>query len=97
MAVENITVSTSGVLLQKYYVAFAQYSANINVTSQCAEITFFNNGTSNVLIQNCLTLAPGQSFAINGNEYELDTSQYTVGFIGGGTNNCIVIRKFYTS
>ena len=97
MPIENITTASNGTLLQKYNVNFSQYNSGTNVNSMCAEITFFNNGVATVVIQNCLHLGAGQSIAISGNQYELDTTQYTLGFTGAGQKSCVVIRKYYTS
>lgn len=98
MSQENTTRSTDGTLLQKYNIVISNYQQNTRVDSQCAEITFFNNGNANVVINNALTLLPGQPFSINGNVHELDVTNYLISFSGtvGQSQNCVVIRKYYS-
>ncbi len=61
----------------------------------CAEMTFVNQGTSNVTINGVYTLANKEFLAFDGKKYERDTSVYNVTFDNTGTNQLVVIRKFY--
>lgn len=81
-----------------------KYNNNIQAFNQsqpvygnCAEITFINQGTSNVLINGSLILLPTQAIGFDGKKYELDETIYNIIFQGAGVNNCAVIRKFYNA
>ena len=80
-----------------YYVDVLNYNANNSVTSNCADITFFNAGTSNVLVNKALPIFPGGSVTFQANKDELDTTRYDFSFTSAGFNNLIVMRKIYTS
>lgn len=68
---------------------------NGSVKSDCADITFFNAGTSNIVLCNALTIFPGTSITFSANENELDKTVYTYFFSGAGQNRLIVFRKVY--
>lgn len=80
----------------KYNITFQQYTQNQNsVISNCAEITFINNGTSNLLLNNTLELKPTQSLTITAEQYEMDTTIYQVTFDAFTGNKCTIIKKNY--
>ena len=79
---------------RKYRIEIQQYQQNYNVTSQCNNITFINNGTINVQIGTFI-LVPNASLAIGGNENELDITVYNVSFQGATNGNLIVIKKIF--
>lgn len=82
--------------LQKYTVELKQIGQNFNAYSNCNSITFTNQGTNDIVIDQIVTLSFGQSFTITGNEGEICTKAFYINFPGGaGTNNCIIIRKYY--
>ena len=68
--------------LTKFKIDINQYSENILISSKSNAITFLNVGTTNVLINN-VTLVPGSNLAIQGNENEIDITEYRLDF---GTN-----------
>ena len=71
------------------------FEPNGSVKSDCADITFFNAGTANVVLNNALTISPGQSINLSANANELDRTIYTYFFQGAGTRKFIVFRKIY--
>jgi len=81
--------------LQKYEIAVLQYSNTQFVQTFCNSITFYNVGTSTLLIEQSIPLANGQTFTITGNDNEICVKQILVTFSGEGTNNAVIIKKFY--
>lgn len=68
------------------------------VTSECADITFFNGGQTSVTVNNSVLLYPGQSLVLSANEGELDKTIYYFKFTPGlptDQNKLVVIRKIY--
>jgi hypothetical protein len=63
----------------KYKIDINQYSENILISSKCNAITFINIGVTNVLINN-VTLVPGANLSIQGNEGEIDVTEYRLDF-----------------
>jgi hypothetical protein len=82
-------------ITREYNVNFASYVQSQFVDSNCSEILFINNGTSNVLLNSTLVLAPNASFSGDGKAGEIDVTRYNIVFAPGGINNCVVVRKFY--
>lgn len=78
-----------------YNNVFQLYQNSDYVESNCAEIIFINNGTSNVTLNNTLLLQPTQSFSTDGKNGEMDTTRYNLDFGVSGNNSCVVIRKMY--
>lgn len=81
---------------QKFYIETKFYYTNQKVSSECNDITFWNQGTNNVEIDGNI-LFPNQSLRIQGNIGELDTTQYNVVFstLISPNNKLAVIRKLY--
>ena len=88
---------------RKYNVNSQQYNQNGNVSLDiyCNGWTAINIGTTLVTV-NGIPLNPGtpgtnngESFAIGGNEDEIYTGRITLAFSGVGTNNVLIIQKFY--
>ena len=84
------------IYMTTYYVDVLNFNANNSVFSNCADITFFNAGTSNVLLNKALPIFPGGSITFSANNDELDKTIYNFAFTTAGFNNFIVIRKIYT-
>lgn len=81
-----------------FNIAFQVYTQNQqSIISQCAEITFINNGTTDLTLNNSLVLKPTQSLSIGSEQYEKDTTIYTISFSGVTGNQCTIIRKYYNS
>lgn len=80
--------------LQKYYNDMVQYIAPDQIISNCAEISFFNQGASNMVI-NGIVFAPNTGISLDGNSGELDVTKYNLGFSGAGQNLAFVVRKCY--
>lgn len=92
----NTYSKSTGRPYQKYYIETKFFYTNAKISSECNDITFWNQGTTNVEIDGNL-LYPNQSLRIQGNVGELDTTQYTISFstlISTG-NKLAVLRKLY--
>lgn len=81
--------------MQNYKIDILTYHSDGSVKSDCADITFQNNGTSDVIINNGFTLSPSTILSITANENEIDNTIYTFYFQGTAPNNLIVLRKVY--
>jgi hypothetical protein len=93
---ENSVSKSTGRLFQKFYIETKVFYTSQNIGSDCNDITFINQGTTNFTIMDVLLL-PNQSLRITGNAGEIDTTQYILTFdtlISTG-NLCTVIRKLY--
>lgn len=83
--------------IRKYKIDFLQYTSTGSVLSDCADITFYNNGSNPVTINNAITLYQGQSLSFQANNDELDTTTYYFSFPTSSTlsSNLTVLRKNY--
>ena len=83
-------------MIQQYKIDVLNlYEPNGSIKSDCADITFFNAGTSNVVLNNALTIFPGSSLTLSANAGEIDRTIYTYFFKGAGQNKFIIFRKIY--
>ena len=92
----NSVSKSTGRPYQKFYIETKFYYTNQKVSSDCNDITFWNQGTTNVSVNGNL-LYPNQSLRIQGNIGELDTTEYYIVFatlISTG-NQLAVLRKLY--
>jgi hypothetical protein len=93
---ENSLSKSTGRVFQKFYIETKVFYTSQNIESDCNDITFINQGTTNFTIMDVLIL-PNQSLRITGNNSEIDTTLYTLTFdtlISTG-NLCTVIRKLF--
>lgn len=92
----NTFSKSTGRPFQKFYIETKFYYQSQKVSSDCNDITFWNQGTTNVEIDGNL-LFPNQSLRIQGNIGELDTTQYNVVFstFSSTGNKLAVLRKLY--
>jgi hypothetical protein len=84
--------------LLEYNIDMQSYVSSQRVVSNCNEIGFINQGTSTVVINSAIVLAPQGSWSNNGNMKETDRTPYTLTFQGDPattTNYCVVTRKLY--
>jgi hypothetical protein len=82
--------------MQDYIVEIKQIGTNNFVYSDCNSITFLNQGTNDIFIDQTIQLSFGQSFVIDGNDNEVCRHRFFINFINsGGTNACAIIRKIY--
>jgi hypothetical protein len=79
---------------QGYYNEISIYQTAQYIKSDCADITFYNNGTANVNV-NGIVLLPNQTLAFSANECEIDKTKYNFFFVGAGARSLTVIRKLY--
>ncbi len=82
---------------QQYKNDFLNYYTDTAVKSECADITFINQGSTNVTINSALLLRPGNSITLSANAQEIDLTIYNIQFtsVPGLSNQLIVIRKIY--
>ena len=73
------------------------WNRNKEFNSNCAVITFVNQGTSQIIINQSLKLAPGAAVSFDGEKNEKDTTLYRVTFVNSGhtENEVCVIKKYY--
>lgn len=71
------------------------YQVAADISSDCNDILFLNQGTNTVVINNLLSISPNQAWSPGGNVNEIDRTRYSITFNGAGTSKCIVIRKTY--
>ena len=82
--------------MKQYKIDFLQFNVDQAVMSECNEITFYNTGTSSVIVNNTIKLFPGQVYTIKGNEIEIDKTVYNIVFLGGIDKNKIcILRKCF--
>lgn len=62
------------------------FSENSSRAFFCNSILFLNQGTTTVLINDIFPLSSGASLEISGNQNEIDSTVYKLGFTGAGTN-----------
>lgn len=85
-----------------YYNSITAINDQQQISADLNEITFLNNGSNIIVINNVLSLYPGtpgsvlgDSISFDGKEGEKDSTLYEISFSGAGVSNCIVIRKNY--
>ena len=76
----------------RYKNEFFQYLQTVRIPSNCNAITFMNNGLVDAKI-NTMPLLAGQSLSINGNENEMDATEYNIDFGTSTTGSIWVIKK----
>ena len=70
------------------------YREDAAVDSRCNSITFINNGSDDILLNQSVTLAPGQFIAFSGDRYdELDVTKYQISFVTTVAPSLLVVRK----
>jgi hypothetical protein len=78
----------------KYYEKFEIVNQTQEIQSDSNSLTIVNTGTATAVL-NGLEIAVGDQYVILGNEGEVNVSKYRLSFIGGGTEQVILIRKIY--
>ena len=83
--------------IQKYKIDFLTYTSDGFVKSNCADITFYNNGSTVIVLNNSINIQPGNSLSLSANFNEIDTTIYQFYFIPNlaRPNKLIVFRKIY--
>ena len=77
----------------KTYTDIQYYGKNDTIESFCISVEFFRPTGSNNVFINGLPIEAGQTFTINQNVGDIDTSQYQIVFQGTlGTNELYVVR-----
>lgn len=80
-----------------YYTNYVETAHLIATTVNilCRTVAFKNQGTSDVLIEGVVILAPGENYSVGGNDNYKVKDSFTIAFTGAGTNNCLVVEEFY--
>lgn len=81
--------------MRNYKIEIQDYAVNQKLKPLCNAITFINGGT-NTLTVNKLPLLPNQSLSIEGNENEIDTTDYNIVFPDATAGNLVyvIIKRF---
>jgi hypothetical protein len=80
--------------MKKYKIVMVQYQESITFIPGSNAITFINNGGTAVTVNN-IPLPVGSSLSIEGNNDEIDTTQYSLNFGTSTTGNVLVIQKMF--
>ena len=85
--------------MQQYKIDILLNVSDGSVKSDCADITFFNQGNTKILLNSSVTINAGQSLSLTANANEIDRTIYNYYFIttGVGTpnNKLVIFRKIY--
>lgn len=83
--------------IQQYKFDILTYYTNDSVRSDCADITFYNQGATAVILNNSIRIPAGASLSLSANFNEIDRTIYTFYFIASGTasQKLVVFRKVY--
>jgi len=82
--------------MQQYKNDILTYTDNNSVRSDCADITFYNSGQDNVIINSAVVIFPNGSFTLNANAGEIDRTVYNFKFLNvANLKQLTVIRKIY--
>lgn len=81
-------------MFRKFKQDFLLLTSNNYVTSNCGDITFYNQGATNVTINNTLVLRPFGSISLSANAGELDTTIYNFVF-DTNIGSLVVVRKIF--
>lgn len=81
--------------MRKFETQFQTYTESGIVESNCADITFVNSGTDDVIINGSLTLTTDASISIQAEAWEMNTTKFNVVFSTSVAPSLLVIRKHY--
>ena len=82
--------------MQFYKIDILNLVIDGQVRSDCADITFFNQGTTDVILNSAITITPGNSLSLTANNAEIDRTIYQFRFSNlPGINKFVVFRKIY--
>jgi len=82
--------------MQDYKIDVLTLNKQQDVRSDCADITFFNTGTSIITLNNAVPIPAGSSISFSANRGEIDRTIYKINFSNTGTKSCTIFRKKYT-
>lgn len=71
-----------------------QYFQSIRVQSNCNAITILNTSTTVPFYVNNVLIVPGNQFLVEGNEGELDQTEYFID-MKGVQGECTIIKKMF--
>lgn len=80
--------------MKKFRIEIQQYFTNIRTQSNCNAITIVNQSTTVPFYVNNVLIAPGNIFQVEGNDNEIDTTEYYIDFktLQG---ECLIIKKMF--
>jgi archaellum component FlaF (FlaF/FlaG flagellin family) len=82
--------------MQNYKIDILTFVNNNSVRSDCADITFYNQGQEDITINGGVVLVSGSSISFNANESEIDRTIYYFNFTDTGLpKQLVVFRKIY--
>ena len=82
--------------MQFYKIDILNLVIDGQVRSDCADITFFNQGTTDVILNSAVSITPGNSLSLTANNAEIDRTLYNYRFSNlPGINKLVVFRKVY--
>lgn len=73
---------------------FSVFDIDGTLTLECNSVTLINIGTTDIIINGCLTIVPGAQYVSDGNVTEVNKSLYQIQLNG---SRLVVIRKNYTN
>jgi hypothetical protein len=80
--------------MKHYRTEIQQYTTDTNVFSHCNSLAFINSGAVSVTVDK-FVLASGAALSIDGNENEINTTNYRISFNGATNGVLTIIRKYY--
>lgn len=82
---------------RSYKIAIIPFTSTATWMSDCNNLTFWNQGTTNVLINGLMTIQPRESITFPGYPGERLTQAFDITFPGGTSNgnNLIIVMKEY--
>jgi hypothetical protein len=80
--------------MKRFKLEIQQVFQTFRMQSDCNAITIVNNSTSVPFYVNNILVAPGNIFQVEGNENEMDSTEYFID-MKGQQGECSIIKKMY--
>lgn len=80
--------------MPQYKIEIQQYFQSTRISSNCNAISILNTSTTVPFWVNNVRIIPGNQFVIEGNENELDATEYFID-MKGLNGECTIIKKMY--
>lgn len=82
--------------MKKVYYEFQTLNQSAKIKSGCNAISFINSSTIDTVQVNGINLLPGQTISLNGNENEVDETDYNITLVAvPDPNTLFIITKYY--
>lgn len=82
--------------MAKFRIEIQQYFQSTRVPSNCNAITIVNQSTTVPFYVNNVLIIPGNIFQVEGNENEIDLTEYFID-MKGLQGECLIIKKMYAN